>query len=378
LTVARSPAFQFYANDFRADANVTSMTLEEVGAYILLLTFCWTEGGISQDPKALMRLLRTDEKTWSRIWPALAPCFSANGEKYVQKRMELVREKQEGYREMQSLKGNARWLHGNGDGFGRPDDLLAAAKKKNNANRSARLSAARKLGQHTAAEWAEMRQAYGRCLKCGTPESELGKGESIKDHIIPLYQGGSDSIQNLQPMCGSCNSAKGADSTDLRIGLPETRLEWLPNAFRAPTGRLPERLPNAYSSSSTSSSTSVQIRESAAYLYQSSAPAAPTLPAYVGKQRPIPGYRRLRIFRWMLDDMLAMLGDHAEAFDLDKWLITLDASPGLLPVELWPWIKEQVLEQAAIRGYGAAETGPKKKTATELLIEKIAAGELDR
>jgi uncharacterized protein YdaU (DUF1376 family) len=132
------------------------------------------------------------------------------------------------------------------------------------------------------------------------------------------------------------------------------------------------------SSSSTSSSTSVQIRESAAYLYQSAAPAAPTLPTYVGKQRPIPGYRRLRIFRWMLDDIIAMLGDHAEAFDLDKWLLTLDASPGLLPVELWPWIKEQVLEQAAIRGYGAAETGPKKKTATELLIEKIAAGELDR
>ena len=105
MTVARPPAFQFYANDFRADANVTSMTLEEVGAYILLLTFCWTEGGISQDPKALMRLLRTDEKTWARIWPALAPCFTADGEKYVQKRMELVRENQEQYREMQSEKG---------------------------------------------------------------------------------------------------------------------------------------------------------------------------------------------------------------------------------------------------------------------------------
>jgi uncharacterized protein YdaU (DUF1376 family) len=132
------------------------------------------------------------------------------------------------------------------------------------------------------------------------------------------------------------------------------------------------------SSSASSSSAAVQIRDSAAYLYQSATPAAPTLPAYVGKQRPVPGYRRLRIFRWMLDDMLAMLGDHAEAFDLDQWLLTLDASPGLLPVELWPWLKEQVLEQAGIRGFGAAETGPKKKTATELLIEKIAAGAVDR
>lgn len=130
------------------------------------------------------------------------------------------------------------------------------------------------------------------------------------------------------------------------------------------------------SSSSSSSSTAVQIRDSAAYLYQSPTPAAQALPAYVGKQRPIPGYRRLRIFRWMLDDILAMLGDHAEAFDLDAWLLTLDASPGLLPVELWPWLKEQVLEQAALRGYGAAETGPKKKTPMQLAIEKIQA-ELD-
>jgi uncharacterized protein YdaU (DUF1376 family) len=89
------------------------MTLEEVGAYILLLTFCWTEGGISQDPKALMRLIRADEKTWARIWPALAPCFTADGEKYVQKRMELVRAAQDEYRGMQSAKGKksaaSRW-----------------------------------------------------------------------------------------------------------------------------------------------------------------------------------------------------------------------------------------------------------------------------
>jgi uncharacterized protein YdaU (DUF1376 family) len=282
LTVARSPAFQFYANDFRADANVTSMTLEEVGAYILLLTFCWTEGGISQDPKALMRLLRTDEKTWARIWPALAPCFTADGEKYVQKRMELVRAAQDEYRGMQSAKG-----------------------KKSAASR-----------------W--------------------GVADSVTVRLQPESNRGMIRLQ--------------------------------PEGNRGVTALVTDRLqPEGNSSSSTSSSTSVQIRENAAYLYQSPTPAAQTLPAYVGKQRPIPGYRRLRIFRWMLDDMLATLGDHAEAFDLDKWLLTLDASPGLLPVELWPWLKEQVLEQAAIRGYGAADTGPKKKTAVEIMIEKLKA-----
>ena len=287
--MSNAPAFQFYARDFRADANVTSMTLEEVGAYILLLTFCWTEGGISQDPKALMRLLRTDQKTWARIWPALAPCFTADGEKYVQKRMELVRENQDQYREMQSQKG-----------------------KKSASKR-----------------W--------------------GGADSVTVRLQPESNRG---IIRLQP--------------DDNRGVTALVTDWL-----QPEG-------NSSSSTSSSSSSSVQIRDSAAYLYQSATPAAQTLPPYVGKQRPIPGYRRLRIFQWMLTDILAMLGDHADAFDLDKWLITLDASPGLLPVELWPWLKEQVREQAAIRGYGAAETGPKKKTATELLIEKIAAGGLDR
>lgn len=84
-------------------------------------------------------------------------------------------------------------------------------EQKNAELRKFRLEEARKKGSHFDYEWLELLSACGgRCVKCGS-------GESVcKDHITPIYQGGSDGIDNLQPMCKKCNSAKGPDSTDHR------------------------------------------------------------------------------------------------------------------------------------------------------------------
>ena len=80
----------------------------------------------------------------------------------------------------------------------------------NQAKRSERLAEARKRGKHTKEEWEEMKSFFSRCVKCGSND------DIVKDHIKPIYQGGSDGLDNLQPLCKKCNSSKGPDTTDYR------------------------------------------------------------------------------------------------------------------------------------------------------------------
>lgn len=94
----------------------------------------------------------------------------------------------------------------------------ASSKWKNEdqpakATRSQRMAEAKKKGNHSEAEWKEMREFFGTCVKC---EGESGLTNVDRDHITPIYQGGSHGIDNIQPLCAKCNSQKGPDATDWR------------------------------------------------------------------------------------------------------------------------------------------------------------------
>ncbi len=49
-------------------------------------------------------------------------------------------------------------------------------------------------------------EEYGGCAYCGT---ELSSQNLHWDHVVPLYLGGANHVDNIVPACSSCNLAKG-------------------------------------------------------------------------------------------------------------------------------------------------------------------------
>ena len=81
--------------------------------------------------------------------------------------------------------------------------------RKSDAGRVANINAGAKRrmapGTVTKRQWKRVMQAHNyRCAYCGT------KDDIEMDHIIPLARGGTNTADNIQPLCGPCNRSKGA------------------------------------------------------------------------------------------------------------------------------------------------------------------------
>ena len=68
-------------------------------------------------------------------------------------------------------------------------------------------------GSYTKEEWNALLDATGhQCLCCGMTGVNL-----TADHVIPVSCGGTSNIDNIQPLCKSCNSKKHAKTIDYRV-----------------------------------------------------------------------------------------------------------------------------------------------------------------
>ncbi len=89
--------------------------------------------------------------------------------------------------------------------------LRSEVGSKGGRMRAERMKTAKEKGDHTNKEWQVMKSFFdNKCVKCG-------KTGIQKDHIVPIYQEGSNAITNLQPLCCYCNTSKGNETIDYRL-----------------------------------------------------------------------------------------------------------------------------------------------------------------
>jgi 5-methylcytosine-specific restriction endonuclease McrA len=116
---------------------------------------------------------------------------------YFKKEQDKFREENPDYHRLYMRK----WSHAN------PDKIRALGNRRR----------AFKMGRSTsftAAEWGALKEHYHyMCLRCGRREPEI---KLTADHVVPISKGGAARIDNIQPLCKACNSAKHDQTIDYR------------------------------------------------------------------------------------------------------------------------------------------------------------------
>jgi uncharacterized protein YdaU (DUF1376 family) len=107
----KSPAFQFYPKDYLSDAKTRAMTFKQRGMYWDLVSHCWLEDGLPDDPKEIARILgiTTAARFEQHDWPVISRCFrrvETGGHRHP--RLEVERRKQEENREYGRQGGLAK------------------------------------------------------------------------------------------------------------------------------------------------------------------------------------------------------------------------------------------------------------------------------
>jgi len=109
--------------------------------------------------------------------------------------------------------GNLNWGTWTSASTGKIHFYCKTCRQSRANNYSIRKNSA--LGNHSQKEWLAKLKLYNFCPQCMRVWEIIPKRPDkrykyvwTKDHIVPLGQGGTDDIDNLQPLCYQCNFGK--------------------------------------------------------------------------------------------------------------------------------------------------------------------------
>ena len=84
--MSERPFMQLYVSDFVGDT--MHLSVEQVGAYLLLLMAMWNADGTLPNSEAkLARIAKSSVETWREMWADLAPYFEVEGDKITHGRL---------------------------------------------------------------------------------------------------------------------------------------------------------------------------------------------------------------------------------------------------------------------------------------------------
>jgi len=157
---------------------------------------------------SLVKRIKEYRKKWKQNNPKKVKKYNKT---YRDKNPEKLEEYNKKYYQNNKDKENERsqkWRERNVDKI----KVYDRERRKNNPEKVRADSRKRRVlkmnceGTHIIGEWELLKKQYGhKCPCCGKLEPEIKLEE---DHIIPLIKGGSDYIENIQPLCRSCNAKK--------------------------------------------------------------------------------------------------------------------------------------------------------------------------